>query len=664
MEEAQNFGHEHPLLLLNTEAQISNRRGKTCCSRCGEKVSAPGFSCVKCRFYLHKKCAEAPLELNHPFYRNHPLLLLENPPYSASCDFCCDDCKCFVYHCSCGLDFHIKCALFTYNIAKKKFKELENVAHEDPLISIENDIGKGVDMCFGCDEPLAKYAYFSLDCGFNLHQKCAELPFKINHVCHRKHPLVLQFNGKQLSCKICQETPRRGFVYCCSPCKFVVHIECVSQPPVIEDKSHQHPFTLFWGQPSFICDACGTEGNYAAYICCACNIMVHKKCISLPHIIRNKWHDHRVFHRYSIQKEDFGSLNCIMCHDELDTERGSYYCAGCNIIFHVNCATKSEYLYDIISLQNEDEESFDSLAISSDDINSITSIIEENDVGEATIIKHFKHIHNLMLGDTITEYDKCCDGCMLPISASFYYCSECDFFLHKASAELPKMKLVWFHVCRGTLMLTSGYIFRCKACLYLSNGFAYKCNACEVHICIRCVTVTPGAQTVQGHEHPLLFYYGYEGQCIACGAEHSYAFCCKDCNFALDLLCMRLPNIALHKCDEHLLELTCHDDNIYPKFHYCDICEEKRDPNRWFYHCATCETCAHVKCVLGKYPFIKVGSIYREGDHQHPLTFVKKSYYYTCCNECGKPCEDLALECAESECNYIVHWECIKPDRL
>lgn len=26
-----------------------------------------------------------------------------------------------------------------------------------------------------------------------------------------------------------------------------------------------------------------------------------------------------------------------------------------------------------------------------------------------------------------------------------------------------------------------------------------------------------------------------------------------------------------------------------------------------------------------------------------------------------KPCLDLALECAETGCGYIVHWECVKP---
>ncbi|MBA0585122.1 hypothetical protein Gorai_015911, partial [Gossypium raimondii] len=153
----------------------------------------------------------------------------------------------FVYHCSCDLDFHIKCALFTFNISENHLKELEHVALQHPLIcpkSGDRELEDGAK-CFLCCEPLANYTYFSLDCGFNLHKKCAKLSFKLNHVCHRKHPLVLQFNSEQFSCKICGETSGKGlgFIYGCSPCKFAAHLKCVSAALdlVIGDKRHEHP---------------------------------------------------------------------------------------------------------------------------------------------------------------------------------------------------------------------------------------------------------------------------------------------------------------------------------------------------------------------------------------------------------------------------------------
>ncbi|MBA0737794.1 hypothetical protein Gogos_011240, partial [Gossypium gossypioides] len=201
-------------------------------------------------------------------------------------------------------------------------KELEHVPLQHPLISTENGDEKLKDAakCFGCWEPLA---------------------------------------NERLSCKICQVTRRRGFVYGCSPCKFVVHIECVSESLdlVIEDKRHEHPFTLLLRGSSFICDACGIEGSYASYICCTCNIMVHKKCTSLPRIIKSKWHDHRLFHKYFLRIEDFRVLDCIMCNYEVSTDYGSYYCSECGVIFHVKCAMRNRNSYEIV--ENEDEESAD-----------------------------------------------------------------------------------------------------------------------------------------------------------------------------------------------------------------------------------------------------------------------------------------------------------------
>nr|KJB78571.1 hypothetical protein B456_013G007400 [Gossypium raimondii] len=555
-------------------------------------------------------CAQAPLELNHPFHRHHPLLLLQNPPSSYTrcvCDFCDETCEKFIYHCSCGLYFHIKCALFTFNIAERNLKELEHVALEDPSFSPKND-GGSLGKCFACWEPLARYTYFSLGCGFNLHKKCADLPLKIDHLCHRKHPLVLQFNSERLSCKTCQVTPERGFVYGCSACKLAIHIDCASPLSVIEDKSHPHPFTLFWRRIPFVCDACGTEGHHVAYTC------------------------------------------------------------DCNVIFHVNCALQKKEWYCIVSQENEDNKSLDI------PVNSITKVLERNDAGEATVIEHCEHKHYLMLSYKMKEHgDKCCDGCLLLISAKFYYCSRCDFFLHKSCAELPKKRLFKNHDCDEErfsgpkpFILTSDGMFKCGGCRNLSNGFSYKCNECGACSCLRCLAlILQDGVKIPGHKHPLLFYYDYfhyKEQCSGCGRDMiSRTYRCKDCNFNRCRSCVQLPATVKHKCDDHILTLTYDKITDYAIYHYCDICEKERDPKHWFYHCETCDISVHVDCVLGEYSFIKLGSTYNEGNHEHPLTFVKKIHYYPECVECGKLCEDLSLECAEPGCNYIAHCKCIKP---
>ncbi|XVF43551.1 hypothetical protein PTKIN_Ptkin02bG0049100 [Pterospermum kingtungense] len=686
--ESQNFGHKHPLLLMaNEEAQSNQTEASPThddhyCSRYGEKMSSgPSFGCAECRFYLHKECAEAPSQIHHPFHRDHPLCLLPTPPAKSGyykgfiCNFCGEEGKKFDYHCSsCNIDLHIKCALFTLNLAEKRVGELKPIACRDPSISTELGNAKcfgcweplvacrdpsistelGNAKCFGCWEPLVDSIYYSRDCGFNLHQKCADLPLQIDYPGHRKHPLILQFNSQIFTCVICQDTTIRiGFFYRCSLCNFGIHIACLS-PPTIEDKGHRHPFTLFLRPFPFTCDACGIEGNRFPYMCSSCSLLVHKECISLPRTIKFMWHEHPISHTYFLPRHESKNWDCVVCLKGVNMEHGSYSCSNCHFVVHVNCVLKRKNWYYVIET---DKQLGDILALLSD-MNSFT-VIERNKDGEATEIKHFSHVHNLMLSDKVVKDDKYCDGCMLSISDSFYYCSLCEIFFHKICAEFPKKKHDWFHFCQLPYILISGQFFKCSDCLYVSNGLAYKCERCETQMCMRCSNLLDTV-TCQGHEHPLSFYVEYEGQCNACGENRRGAFKCKECNFAVGGDCIDLPCTIRHKCDEHLLTLTYHDDDTYSKRQFCDVCEEDRNPNLWFYHCAICDTCVHPRCVLGRgrYPYMKLGKRYEFKDHPHPLTLVKKMYYYPECSACDKHCLDLALECQEPTCGYIIHWDC------
>ncbi|KAL4313408.1 hypothetical protein GQ457_01G023390 [Hibiscus cannabinus] len=364
---------------------------------------------------------------------------------------------------------------------------------------------------------------------------------------HRKHPLLLQYDCERLPCAICHRrlTSRKGFVYGCSLCKFFIDIECSSLssslPPVIEDKSHEHQFTLIRRRAPFFCDACGDQGDHVGYTCYPCNIIVHNKCISLPHVIKSKWHDHLIFHNYFLE-QDFKTWDCIICNDKVNEELGNYSCLDCKFIFHVNCVLKDESSYFVVTLGNEDEKSREILMLLDKSTASITSVFQRNNAGNAIEVKHIEHKHNLMLSDKIGDYEKSCDGCMLPLSDSFYYCPDCDFFLHKVCAMSPKIKHVWDHKCEPPLVLTSDKFFFCVSCGFWSNAFAYKCSNCKKQKCLRCVIArTPGVVTSSKHQHPLFYYKDYRGQCSACGLDTRGAFRCKDPqnHFAVDHKCLR-----------------------------------------------------------------------------------------------------------------------------
>ncbi|KAB2063692.1 hypothetical protein ES319_A10G234200v1, partial [Gossypium barbadense] len=613
--------HVHPLVFNDGSSHESE---EVYCCACGELVSGPRFSCVDCGFHLDKNYAEAPVEMNHLFHRKHNLKLMTSSPYvegNPICGFCNNICEKFVYHCYCNLVFHIKCAFLSYKFLVKNFREL---AHQDKPISSEchSQELKRVQ-CFACQKSFLESDYISHDSRFYLHKKCFELPLEISHSFHRYHSLFLQFNSDHLLCQICQETQHQGLVYCCSICKFVLHIECVSPPPIIEDLStHEHPFTSIF-------------------------------------------HDHPISHKYFVVDNECTTHDCLNCHEEVNMACGSYNCSDCKFIIHVNCALQDARWY--YKIKSKDD--FDKLLNAMLEVGTMNPsffVRKMIKVGEKMInieIEHFSHQHNLVLSDEVKER-RYCDGCSRLILTSFYGCLECDFFLHKSCAELPKKKQIWGLFHQDPFVLTPSCIFICAHCHQLSSGFAYKCEVylCKDLVCVRCVEI-PLSCMSGGHEHLLLLYLTYFGQCCnACdrSIDGDIVYRCKACNFNVHSACVNLlPQTTWHKSDRHCLILTYHEDNDYSQYHYCDVCEKERNLNTWFYHCPICDNSAHCSFVLRDNDlFLKRGSKIKESDHPHTLMFVEKDYDYPECHECGDRCMDLALECLDAECKYIIHWKC------
>ncbi|MBA0588679.1 hypothetical protein Gorai_001774 [Gossypium raimondii] len=406
-----------------------------------------------------------------------------------------------------------------------------------------------------------------------------------------------------------------------------------------------------------VCFGCWLPLGESRYFSVACGFNLHIKCAELPHEINHPFHkEHPLVLQFNIKQNESKIRDCSFCDVEVNIDYGSYYCLRCNFIAHVKCATKYRDRYYIIEAKDIAGKHDDDLGV-----NPITCVIEQNEGGEMTRIKHFSHAHDLILSDNVMENDITCDGCMLLILDSFYCCSlQCNFFLHKACAKSPRKKHLWFHGCQELHILVVGYLFKCSICEYDCGGFSYKCNKFNVHICLQCSVIDYRTKH-PGHQHPILSNRNQHGRCNGCGETWRSQFSCKHCHFNLDFDCSRLPLSTRHKRHEHPPALTYHEGNDYPKYHYCDLCEKERDPNLWFYHCAICKFSAHPNCVLAIYLFIKPGSMYKGKDHPHPLTFVWKPYRYIVCGKCSEPCEALVLECAEPTCNYVVHWKDVRP---
>ncbi|TYH24004.1 hypothetical protein ES288_A03G057100v1 [Gossypium darwinii] len=678
--ELQHFSHHHPLLFIQHQS-VTDEAAQ--CFGCEELIDGPSYGCNDCKYYLHKRCAELELtpHLNHPFHPQHLLTLFPKSPYEGRwrCDFCRRlPSSGFVYHCDpCKFDLHINCALLQSSIAPNFPTSL----HQHPLFFIQDHNDEVNRDCSGCMKPVSGPIYYCLDCYlsdkrcFILHKQCAELPLEINHPYdRRKHPLTLlpkpPTHLHNCSCYLCK-IQWEGFVYSCSFCKIELTLDDFFSPQTITNASHEHPWMLLSRQMSFICDFCGTTGDRTPYLCATCNLLVHKNCISLPQNIMITRHHHVISHSYSLTQLD---ELCRICYEEVDTRYGSYHCSAsdCNYIAHVHCAT-DKAVWDGKSIPEDYDER--SMVALDESINWITNVVEQMSFGENTVaveIKHAYHDHNLRLtfsGEM--NDDGQCDGCMRPISTPFYSCEQCKFFLHKECAELSRKKRHPFHKHVLMLKKSKTSVYPCSSCRRLYHGFSYKCDdkGCAFECDIRCILLSDTLEH-PSHEHLLFLIRNFSAKCSACrrnGNPWDMAYrCTKRCDFTLDLQCATLPLTTWYKHDRHPLTLTCTDDSD-PSQHYCDLCEHERDPNDWFYYCAECDNTLHSKCALGDLPFLKIGSnlqiesnlyTYIFHNHPHPFTIVKNIWDCPPCKVCGEVCNEQALQCKKSECNFSVHWDC------
>ncbi|KAG4210140.1 hypothetical protein ERO13_A02G026400v2 [Gossypium hirsutum] len=674
--EIQHVFHPHNLVFIEDHGIASKAAHCFMCDKPVEDWSY--YSCNPCESYLHKRCAEAARKIWHPFHPKHPLTLLPKSPYSEGrgiCDLCGKAFRRFVYNCHvCKLDLHINCALLQSSIAAN----FPNSLHPHPLFFVQNHNNEVESDCSGCQKPISGPFYHCSYCTyptlFNLHKECAELPLEINHPCHGKHPLTLlpqpPSHPQKCGCSLCR-IQWKGFVYSCSLCNFELLLDDLFSRPPLTDASHEHQWMPILRKMSFICDFCGTAGEKFPYFCAACHLFVHKNCISLPRQIKITRHCHTISLSYSLKQNQVEDWMCKICYKEVDISYGHYRCPAsrCLYVAHVRCATDEAIWDGTIMLEGYDERSEE---VVQEPWNLITDVVEQIIIGElmvASEIKHSYHDHNLRLtfsGKTKDD-DSQCDGCTRPLSTPFYSCEQCKFFLHKVCAELPKQLPHPFH--KHLLTLSNSHdednYSSCSACFRSYHGFGYRCykGGCRFRIDIQCMLLSDTLKH-PSHEHSLFLVHNNKGtSCSACfrklrSMDVAYR-CMKRCDFSLDVGCATLSLTAWYKYDRHPLTLTYLDHYELSQL-YCDLCEKKREPNRWFYYCVDCDNSLHLNCALGDLPYMKLGNKIEDIGHQHRLTVVKNIWNCPPCKVCPELCNGQALECKEFGCNFTIHWACCR----
>lgn len=451
-----------------------------------------------------------------------------------------------------------------------------------------------------------------------------------------KHPLfLLPFSSPQTICNSCKNDCGE-FVYNCSLCGFNLHIAC------LQSFNHIHTFAKYRNRTQFVCRACGEKGDGFSWYCTICHLSVHKECAEFPltlRIFQHRLHDLSL--TYFRDGVDFvgNKIDCKICGDKISTKYAAYGCYKyeCNYFVHLGCA-RTQRIYFNSTMD----------ALDSTDDEDVKIEISGSE------IQHFIHHHSLNLFSPEEELgqDRVCDGCMKRLSGPSYGCEECDFFVHKECLELPRKKRNFLHQHRLNLISIPNFVFQCKACLNYFNGFAYHCKKCLSIFDTRCASIKIPFKH-PSHQHPLSHDRTNEDhKCEGCGegVKHKVAFRCVDCNFYLDAGCATLPLGVRYRFDPHPLDLKFIEDEEDEEY-CCDICEEERESGPWFYGCQKCSFAAHLDCVVGMFPYIKLK---KHEAHKHTMKLGVKGKEEDCV-ACGESCaEDLAYECI-SNCKFKVH---------
>ncbi|XP_057497444.1 protein VACUOLELESS GAMETOPHYTES-like [Actinidia eriantha] len=128
-------------------------------------------------------------------------------------------------------------------------KQLSHCSHRQPLHVSEVQEKDNI-ICSGCELDLFGPAYTCTKptCDFVLHNSCLDLPQRIRHRSHPKHPLSLlsssPYNNSEFTCDACGDSGY-GFTFHCSTYNFNLHVGCASLPETKEG-SRSYAYSLLF----------------------------------------------------------------------------------------------------------------------------------------------------------------------------------------------------------------------------------------------------------------------------------------------------------------------------------------------------------------------------------------------------------------------------------
>ncbi|KAF7147186.1 hypothetical protein RHSIM_Rhsim03G0013400 [Rhododendron simsii] len=529
---------------------------------------------------------------------------------------------------------------------------LQHLGHDHPLMLIKpEETDDSWDLsCYGCEQPISilssssSSSYYGCKrCVFFLHKTCAELPDKMTHPSHPQHPLTLLPNPNSSgvwTCDVCNKKCNR-FFYHCDDCDYDIDMKCavlvLSIQKSIDHTSHPHQLILLQRESMFLCDGCGIKHEGTSLLCTTCGFWINQKCASSPINLKlDNHHDHTLSLFYSVPWQYYWP------RPSNETVNESHD-LGLNPIklssSNSGTATSDADLHKVICLPVPD-----------DPADIITQFIKNTAIqGKhegAAKIKHGSHNHPLTLYEEPIDHASShlnvawnvqkCSGCAQSISAPFYCCVECEFYLHVWCAELPEKLPHPGHPQHTLFLSKEATAGKCNCCNLYGSTISYKCEECNFHLDCKCASL-PRVIKHESHDKHILALRptSFSGTCKSCSASLTISFQCWGCKFNLCVRCAILPRTVRHRYDKHPFTLTYSPRPYQTDDDFCEICEEGMDSNRWFYHCEKCDQYLHTDCILpddqfSNMVYFRYWKPINNRKHPHRLIRVDPRPYTSC----------------------------------
>ncbi|CAA7044827.1 unnamed protein product [Microthlaspi erraticum] len=677
MEELQHFSHECSLTLPKIVNGI--------CSIC-LKDDHVDFTCNFCSFHICKACTQLPQKVSHDFHPEHALEFClrqyDRKPAHIVCSGCGIMSSGSFYQCrECEIYLDLACATQENIFRAWDFKELLHDSH----IHLLKRCRPGPDArgsCLLCELPLFPYAlcYGCVHCYLFFHERCIDIPREIQHPAHPAHSLKRFDYTQSRACDACGYNIT-SVPFGCVECGFDLHLRCAdSLLRGLIHKSHHHRLFYRTRARKYLtkdiqCQICMESGVIfldSYYLCVECHLVFHFECLGIPDsVFKKSCHTHALTCQIFLAKDDYAEY-CGVCETMIHVGHHAYSCEECDFVGHIECILQEEspsplYLKDLYSCGADATRATN------------RENLETNNSDNKLMVIGYEHIHVMSPALPMSEisgYDPKCFICRSPIYGSpCSKCETCNLQTHSYCAELgrpfrhrvhPKHALTLF----PQPYAPEGITVYCDICSCNIRGYNLLCRICNFIIHTDCIFKSKHFYgEIQSGQKLFANWKGYctrrwharVFQVIVSKSNLILCVVCGERAWGKVVSCFNCEDVYHPECafDDRVVDHPLHSNHLLSALlisggSKCVACKE--EIVKYGYNCSTCQVNFHVKCIKAVKKPEDIGLKFHT-HHDLYNFWVEDSRLTRSCRICKRPCGASFYGCID--CSFSAHVECV-----